>query len=34
MTTYESFIVLGPFLALVFVMTIGFGIAHYFDNRG
>ena len=34
MTTYESFILIGPLLALVFVMMIGFGIAHYFDNRG
>ena len=33
MSTYDSFIVIGPFLALVFVMMIGFGFVHYLDNK-
>jgi hypothetical protein len=33
MSTNDILIVMGPFLGFVAVMTILFGIAHYFDIR-
>jgi hypothetical protein len=33
MTSYETFIVIGPFLAIVSVMIVGFGFFHYLDNK-
>jgi hypothetical protein len=29
MTSYETFIIMGPFLAYVAALTVGFGVAHY-----
>ena len=33
MNTSDILIVMGPFLGLVFIMMIGFGIKHYFDYQ-
>jgi uncharacterized membrane protein YidH (DUF202 family) len=33
MSTTDCLIVLGPFFALVTVMTIAFGIVHYLDVK-
>ena len=33
MSTSDIMIVMGPFLALIAIMTVGFGIQHYLDNK-
>jgi hypothetical protein len=33
MTTLDCFVVFGPMLALVAVMFVCFGLAHFFENR-
>jgi len=34
MSTSDCLVVFGPLLALVAVMLVGFGVAHYLQNRG
>lgn len=34
MSTSDILIIMGPFLGLVFIMMVGFGVRHYLDNRG